>query len=807
MNTLRLSFRQIRSRPGFALLAALSLALGIGLVATQFSLIDGILLRGLPVPDSGRLMHIAYRPPNSAASEQWRPIPYRDFLVMRERQKSFHALAAVTGLGVNLSGEGRTPSRQAGALATANLAEVLGVAPARGRWFTAEEDAPGAPTVVVLSHALWVEEFAADPNVLGRPLTLNGLPATIIGVMPPKFTFPANHRLWYTMRPTPSDPRVRRLEQAEVFGKLRPGSDADAAAAELSAIAASLQKVWPETNAGIDRVAVQPLPFAYAGNGTRPLLLVMLAMTGFILGLGCVNVANMLLGRAAARTREMGVRAAVGASRGQLMAQLLVESLVLAVLGAAGGLLLAAVGVDLLQEHIVNRMSVPGWFEFRLDLRVLAIAVGATVLAGLLAGVVPAWQVSKVDVNVALKDDARAAASLGVSRVGRWLVTLQIALSSALLVAASVLGWTLHETRSANLRFQPEQLITGRIELQEGTHATAEQRARFYRELLDRLGREPGVETLAVTSRILIFPGVSTAVAPEGEVYAHDNDRPNVWLEVVSAEYFRLVGVSPVGGRGFDAREEAAGDRTAVVNASFARRFWPGADAVGRRFRTSQTDNDWVTVIGVVPDLKMQGLFAPPGRDEAGFYLSQDRMGWGWLDLLVRVRGDPEALVPAIRRAIAELDPNQPIHSIGTLQARTVQAMRGFTIIGSMSALFAVVTLFLGAVGVYGVASLAVARRVREFGIRMALGANAPQVLRLVVRQGSLQIAIGLAAGLLTGFVITRPMENLFGEAMANNPLIYLVVAGFTAAIGLIALLLPARRATRIDPIQALRAE
>jgi predicted permease len=369
------------------------------------------------------------------------------------------------------------------------------------------------------------------------------------------------------------------------------------------------------------------------------------------------------------------------------------------------------------------------------------------------------------------------------------------------------MGWTIHDTRSANLRFEPQQLISGRIELQEGTHAAAEQRSRFYRELLDRLAREPGVEALAVSSRDFITAGVATAVAPEGAVYAHDNERPNVWLEVVSAGYFRLIDVAPLAGRLFDAREESAAGRAAVVNASFARRFWPGQDAVGRRFRSGQTDDAWVTVIGVVPDLKMQGLFAPTGRDEAGFYLSQDQMGWGWLDLFVRVRGDPEGLVPAIRRAIAELDPNQPIHSVGTLQARTVQAMQGFTIIGTMAGFFAAVTLFLGAIGVYGVASLAVNRRIREFGIRMALGASAPQVLGLVVGQGGRQIALGLAAGLLVGFVITRPMETLFGEAMANNPLVYVVVAAFTAAVGFVALLLPARRATRIDPMQALRSE
>lgn len=788
-------------------MAAGSLALGIGLVATQFSLIDGILLRGLPVPDADRLMHVAVHPPQAEASDAWDSLPYRDFLELRLRQTTFESLAGYTQGGFNLSGQGRIPSHHAGALASANLADVLGVRPMLGRWFTTEEDQPGQPLLIVLSHALWSEEFGADPAVLGRPLTVNGEPGTIIGIMPARFTFPGQQRLWLNLRPQASDPRVRRVDRAELVGKLRPGVSVGQAVAELSAIQASLQQLWPETNSGIDRVNVQPIPFAYAGGGTKQILFLMLAMTGFILALACVNVANMLLGRAAQRTRELAVRAAVGASRARLVRQLLGESLLLAAFGALGGLLVARLGVDLLQEHLVRRMSVPGWFEFLLDARVVGTAILCTLAAGVLAGLLPAWQASRLDVNTALKDDARAASSLGVGRVGRWLVTAQIAFSSALLVAACVLGWTVYETRQANLRFQPEQLLAGRLELHEGTHATPEQRAQFYRELLARLAAEPGVAAVAVSSRNFIGSGVYTAVAPEGIVYAHENDRPAVMLEVVSAGYFDLIGVSALRGRLFDNREQTTANRAAVVNESFARRFWPGEDALGRRFRTGQTDHDWVTVIGMVPDLKMQGLFAPTGRNEEGFYLVQDQMGWGWLDLFVRAKGDPAQLIAPLRQAIAALDPNQPIHSVATLEARTAQAMRGFSIVGLMAGVFALVTLFLGAVGVYGVTSLTVNRRTREFGIRMALGATVAQVLRLVLAQGGRQIALGLAAGLATGFALTRPMQGIFGEEMADNPLIYLAVAVIIGAAGLVALWLPARRAARIDPIKALHSE
>jgi predicted permease len=807
MSTLRFALRLMLRQKAFSLTAAFSLALGIGLVATQFSVIDGILLRGLPVPDAQRIVHVARTPPASESPGDWQSVPYRDYLEFRQRQTVLESVAGMSVLGLNLTGPGRVPIHHAGALVSANLLDVLGLKPALGRWFTAEEDQPGRPLLIVLSHPLWQDEFAADPGVLGRALTVNGEVGTIIGVMPPRFTFPAQMRLWLNLRAAPTDPRIRRIDYAEMIGKLRPGVTLEQANAEFSAIAATLARTYPETNQGFERMIVQKLTFAYAGTGTQPILYLMLAMTVFILALACVNVANMLLGRAAQRTRELAVRAAVGANRARLVRQLLGEALLLAGCGAIGGLVMAQLGVDLLQKYLVDEGSVPGWFAFRLDHRVVGIAVLGTLAAGVLAGIMPALQASRVDVNTALKDDARAASSMGLGRVARWLVTAQVAFSSALLVAACVLGWTVYETRQASSRFDPDHLLTGRVELHEATHATPEQRAQFYRELLSRLETLPGVEAVAVTSRNFIGNGVGTQVAPEGAVYKHDNDRPIVWLEVVSEGYFKLAGVPAISGRLFDSREQNPTMRTAVINEAFARKFWPGEDPVGRRFRTEQTSDAWITVVGVVPNLKMQGAFQPAGRNEEGFYLSQDQMGWGWLDLFIRTKTDPLQFVPAVRQAIVNVDPNQPIHSVGTLTSVTARAIRGFNILGVMAAIFASVTLFLGAVGVYGVTALAVRRRTREFGIRMALGATVGQVLRSVLGQGGRQIALGLSAGLGAGYLLTRPLETVFGRAATNNALIYLVVASVIALVGLAALWLPAARAAHIDPMEALRTE
>ena len=804
----RFALRQMMKSPGFTLTAVVSFALGVGLVATQFSLIDAVLLRGMPLPDAGHLYHIARQIPKSGDRDQWDVLPYRDFLQLRERQTAFESVAATQWLGLNLSGPNLVPSRHTGCLATANLPSVVRTPPMLGRWFTEEEDRPGQPLFIILSHAIWQDQFAGSPDVLGSKVNINGEPGTIIGVMPPRFEFPGSAEIWTNLRPAPGDPRERLIDRVEVFGRLKPGVKAEQALAELNTLFASFTKLWPETNEGYDRANLQTVVNAYNGGGVRPLLFLMLAMTVFILVLACVNVATMLLGRASRRTRELAVRAAVGANRARLLRQMLLESFMFAALGCVGGLLVARAGVDFLQEYLVKQNAVPAWMDFRLDHRVLVVATVSTLVAGVLAGIVPAWRSSLIDVNTALKDDARAASRMGLGRLARWLVSTQIAFSTMLLVAAGVMSLTVYYTRHVNLRYDPDKILTGRIELQEGSQPTPADRARFYRRLLDRLQAEPGVETVAVTSRNLIGSGVPTQIQPDGVTYDNPNERPTAWLEVVSSDYFRFVSVKAVAGRLFDSREQSlTDDRSALVNESFARHFWPNKDPLGQRFRTNQTQEKWVTVIGVVPDLHMQGIFNEPGQNEEGFYLAQDQMGWGWLDLFIRTKSDPLQLIDPVRKAIANIDPNQPIHSVGTLTSQTAQAMRGFNLIGILAVVFAAITLFLGAVGVYGVTSQAVSRRTREFGIRMALGSTVGQLLRLVLRQGGSEIGIGLALGLAGGFLMTRPLEQLFGSGMTNNPMIYVGVAALICVVGLAALWLPARRAARVDPIVALHTE
>jgi len=808
LQDIRIGARILAARPGFSLMAAASLAIGIGLVSTQFSLIDAMLLRGLPLAGAERLLHVARMNPQVPDPSVWEPLPYRDYLEFKERQTVFETLAGMNQIiAINVSGPGRVPSAQPGAFCSANLLDVLGASPMLGRWFTADEDKPGAPLLVVLSNGLWQEEFHSDPGVLGRPLNINGEAGTIIGVMPPHFTFPFSEKIWVNLRPAPLDPRTRLVDRAEMFGKLKPGVTLAQARAELDLLAASLAKRWPDTNQGYDRMNLQKFIYAYAGGGTQSLLYTLLAMTLFILLLACANVAGMLLGRASERTRELAVRAALGAGRRRLIRQLLVEATLIAALGAVGGLLLAAEGASLLQQNLVEAAALPSWMDIYVSPHVVAIAVAATVGAGLLAGLVPAWQASRIDLSTALKDDARTATTTGGRKLARLLIGAQTAFSTALLVAAGVLTLTVYEARRANLRYDPDRLLTGRIEVQDGTQPTPEARARFYRTLLERVRELPGVDAVAVTSRNFIGSGVNTRVAPEGVTYAHDNERPTVLLDVVSTDYFRLIGVKAVAGRIFDTREQTAKPLAAVVNESFVRKFWPHTNPLGLRFRSDQTREEWATVIGVVPDLQMNGVFAPQGLGAAGFYLVEDQMGWGWLDLFVRTKSDPLQLVTPVRKAIASIDPNQPIHSVGTLTSQTAVALRGFTIVGTMAVIFSAITVFLGALGVYGVTSQVVSRRRREFGTRLALGATVAQVLRLVLFQGGRQIAAGLGAGLVAGYLLTRPLGSLFGPQTANGPAVYGFVAAVIGLVGLVALWLPARRVARIDPLTALRSE
>lgn len=802
------SLRQLWSRPGQSILAIAALGIGIGLVVTQFSLIDGILLRGLPFKDSSRLYHIARQ--NHDGGNLWNMMPVRDFLEFRSQQRFFDDLAAFTSGNMNLSGNGLTPRRYLGVRVTQNTFGMLGVKPAVGRDFRSGEDQPGAPALAILSHAAWQRDFGGAADIVGRTIKLNGETTTVIGVMPQGFVFPNNlEDVWTNLREAPADPQSGFITAVEAMGHLKNGVSISQARAGMAVIARRLAEQWPETNQGLTRMEIDRFPFAYAGTGTRPMLVIMLAMTFFVLLLACANVANLLLARAVRRQRELAIRAALGASRLRLAGQLLHESVTLAGLGAAFGLVISLGGVRLLNLFITQRMSVPFWFDFRINAPVLGFAVLVTGVAGIISGLLPAVRSTRLDLNESLKDDSRGSSSMKLGHFSRWLVSGQVALSCALLVGASLLAREVIALRTIKLTFDPGKLLIGRIELHDQEAPTIADRARFYHVLVNRVSEMPGVTAVSVSSRDLVNPGVSIKFQIEGQAYARQNEMPSTFLEVVSPGYFDSVGLATIKGRLFNNDDTLDHPAVAVINQSFADKYWPDENPLGKRIRRNEDNAPWTTVVGVVPDLYMEGIggLGGAGSSSAGYYLCQEQMGWGWLNLFVRTQGDPTKSIEPLRRVIAEIDPNQPIHSIGTLSETAIRSLQGLQVVGFMAGIFGVVAALLASLGVYGVTSFAVNQRTREFGIRVALGAQLWRILQLVLRQGFTQLAIGLVAGVGLALVLVRPLEPFLTQVSATNPSTYIAVAALLLISSGLAIWFPARRAAKVDPMQALRDE
>ena len=785
MNDLRFALRQLWKTRGATGVAVLTLTLGIGLITTQYSLIDGVLVRPLPFAEAQRLMHVG-RKSQGGLEIGWNPIPVREYLAHREEQSTFEGVAAFHGGNLNLSREDGPPRRMNGTAVTANFFELLRVRPMLGRLFHASENEPGEPRLLVLGHGLWEEEFGGNREVLGKTVKVNGELATIIGVMPAGFVFPGREECWINLRLDPAMSEGRNAQYVEVMGRLRTGIDRRAAESELGVIANRHAQSRESADGPPLRMDVRAFPKAYAGPGTATVLFLMLAMTGLVLVLACVNVANLQLVRAAGRVRELAVRAALGAGRGRLLRQLLTEGMTLAAIGALLGTLLSFWAIRLLQTQFTTRIDTAGFIRFDLNGRTLFFTAAVTVLAGLLAGLVPAIRASRLNLSDCLKDGQRGATGLRLSRLSRWLVAGQLALACALVIPASWLALSVMRSSRANLAYDPDSILVGRIELEGPAYEQPADRVRFYNRLVDAVRAAPGVAAAAVSSRDLVASGVYAQFELEGTLYERDGERPGGWLEVVSRDYFCLVNRSAEIGRLFDARDTSSSPSVAVVNRSFAEKHWPGEDPLGRRIRRQESEAAWAVVVGVVPDLNLEGV----GNNDppAGWYLLQDQQAWGWLDLLVRARGDAASLIPTVRGAVAGIDPEQPVHTITTLRERTARRVAGLELVGTMAVVFAVTALALAGVGIYGVMSFAVAQRTREFGVRLALGATRRGILALLFRQHALRTGAGVAVGLGLGYALLRPLAPFLANIDTTNPDLYLSLAALLVAVAFVAL-------------------
>jgi len=802
LHEIRLALRMLGKNLGLTTLAVLAFTLGLGLVTIMFSIVHGA-LRKLPFEEADRLLHLERN--QLSRNIESMEVTLHDFLDWREQQTSFEGLAAFTMTTVNLAGDGEKPERYFGAAMTANSFGLLGgTAPVLGRDFRAGEDQPGAEPVVILGHHVWQGRFGKDSAILGKTVRLNGEPTTVIGVMPEGFKFPFNQDVWTNLILDPTGVERGEGTTLEVYGRLRDGVSRQQAAAEMSAIAQGLAEHFPDTNEGVGAV-VKPYTEEFVGREAIALLSTMLAAVFGVLLIACANVAHLLLARTATRGKEVAIRSALGASRLAVMRPLLTEALVLAALGALGGLIVAAVGIELFNAAIVGT-NPPYWLDIRIDTGVLLFVLGMTLAATLASGLLPALRASGEGMNEVLKDESRGSSGLRMGRLSKGLVIGEIALSCGLLVAAGLMIKTVVNLRNADFGIAMDDVFTARITLSEREYPDAAARQRLYAELGEQLGNLPGVRAAALASFLPVGGSPQGRFAIEGEDYDSPQAQPITHYAYISPRFFETCGAPILAGRDFNPLDREGELPVALVNRPFVDRYFSGKDPLGRRLRLGgpDTEEPWVTIVGIVPDLAIAGHRA---EDPSGIYFPLAQSRRPGVALLARTAGPPMALTQTVTDAVAALDPNLPLYNVRTMREVVRQNTWFYGVFGSLFMAFGIAALFLAGAGLYGVMAFSVSRRTHEVGIRMALGAQASQVLGMILRQGGWQIGAGIGLGLGLAALLARAMKIVLFQVEPWDPWTFLAIVGVLAATGFVACLVPARRASRLSPLMALRQD
>ncbi len=799
---IRVAFRSLAKQPGLALLAVIALGMGIGFTAIMYSIVHGALYRDLPVPNGERVL--AAMATNPAEGIDQTQISIHDYLDWRDQQSSLEGLAAYYSGTINITAS-EGPRRYDGAFMTANVLQVLGVQPFLGRGFRDEEDRPGAPLVLLLGHQVWHDDYGSNPGILGEQVKVNGEMATVIGVMPEGFLFPNNEQVWVPLRPDPLVAERGTGHFVTPIGLLPPEISIEQAQSEFTGIAARIAEQFPETNEGLD-AKVMPFTETAMGGEGEAIMLSMLATVFLVLILACVNVANLLLARAAGRTKELAIRTAMGARRSRVLALLLSEAGVLTLGGALGGLAIAKVGIDIFARLVVDTEP-PFWFVFALDGPILLFVMGSTVVAALVAGLIPGLKVSSGGrLNELLKDESRGSSSMRIGKLSRLLVLGEVAMSVSLLVTAGLMVKGMVKLRTMEYGFDREEVFTARIGLFPNDFPDLESKSVFFRDLQDGLEARPEVSQATITD---VLPGLGAGLGPfamEGDAYPTDRDYPRARGIRVTPGYFSTFGVEPLQGRSFNRGDDRDALPVAVVNQSFVRRFSPGEDILGKRIRrgTSQSEEAWLTIVGVVPDLFMEGV----GNDKEfvhGMYLPLAQSDAQFVSIAVRGRGDPATLAPLIRDEVVRHSPDTPIYWPQTLTEAVNENLWWVDVFGGLFVVFGLGALFLAAVGLYGVMAFSVKQRTHEVGIRMALGAQAGKVLGLILRQGVVQVFLGLLIGLGLGALLSRGLRQGFTLVEPWDPQVFVGICLVLLTAAFLATIFPARRATRVDPVEALR--
>jgi putative ABC transport system permease protein len=825
----RIGLRVLVKERAFTFLAVTVLALGICGVTTQFSVVNGIMLRGFSFPNPQQLVDVQLI--NPAAPNPQGFFPNRtlaiDLQEIAPAQQSFSLMAGyMNGSTVNVTYQG-TAQRYTGAYVTAEFFKILGVAPVLGRDFVPEDNRPGAEKVAIISHQLWERDFGRDPQVIGQSVRLNGTAATIVGVMPAGFLFPVNEQIWVPLHSEyPPRPRAdQNVNGIGVIGRLKPGVSLDQAQLEMTGFAQAIARANPDTNKDFTGAQVRPLTQNFVPPQLRQTLVGMLVAVAVVLLIACVNVMNMQFARATLRARELAIRGALGASRLRLIRQMLTESLLIATLGASVGVALSYWAVDFLFALTRNlAFPLPYWVTFDIDARTLAATVAVTVASAVFSGLVPAVLASRTRAAAVMKESARGSTSRLAGRITKGLVVFQLALTCALLIASTLQAKSIIKQSTIDYGYDESAVMTARLGLFDGDYPTPEAKRLFFRRLLQQLRAHPEIESAALTGRFrMTFSGLGQ-VEIDGQTYPNPADRPTVNFEPATEGYFETLGLRIVEGRDFTADDNEQRQPVAIVNASFARRFFGNESPIGRRFRTvgfNELFGVWRTIVGVVPDTRMPSPNNPQ-QDNAGFYIPLFDSFFGparegpnnvqFSTIVIRPRGrNGDSAATLLRREVAKVDANLPLYFVATPKTLHDEALGQNRIITGIFAAFGLVAVVLASVGLYGVMSFSVNQRRQEFGIRMALGADAQRILRMVVHQGSLQLATGIATGVGAALIIftlsDATLQNLLFQVSPRDPLVYGSVIAVVTVVSSFALLIPARRATQVDPMIALRAE